>query len=363
MEREANTALWIMWHLRCVAVKSGLGRESLFPDNSIRGPHDVWRHKSVSWSAYLLLNIMWVFTNFQLLRKKLTWASSTYSYWEESHAVLQKKIIFTKSAVVSFSAVEVVLLRVRGIMRINEDCSVALQFKYSGLVSESTISTIDSINDSESSTTEGICTNILPFKIPAIRTMYVAKALENAGTLWWYRVLLSRWYQGLSPNSNVNISHTKAVISDNRCWKGGGSSRHICPQPLVTPLPEITPAVPLLGSSPTALQKSGCVIRTAALAAWSNPAGFAGERVRSAQVVCSRLNWEGATAECCWQIGETFCTDRLTVAWRCCRCCLWQTEINNSSCKESLSAWVKPEALQKQRLTCLKSTKLTFKAM
>lgn len=71
----------------------------------------------------------------------------------ESHSFAEK-IIFTKSAFVSFSAVEVVCLRVIGIVRISRDCSGVLQFKYSDLVSESKISTTNNINDSESSATE-----------------------------------------------------------------------------------------------------------------------------------------------------------------------------------------------------------------
>lgn len=63
-------------------------------------------------------------------------------------------------------------------MHTSKNCSVVLQQK----IAESTISTIDNDSDNESSTTEGICMNLLPFKVPTIRNMYVCR--EGSGKCW-----------------------------------------------------------------------------------------------------------------------------------------------------------------------------------
>lgn len=59
-----------------------------------------------------------------------------------------------------------------------EDCRVVLQFNYE-FASESKVSPVRDACGNESSTTQRICRNLLPFKGLSIRHMQVEKALVH----------------------------------------------------------------------------------------------------------------------------------------------------------------------------------------
>lgn len=91
----------------------------------------------------------------------------------------EEEIILIKPSVVSFRA-GVVLLTLMGIMHSSRDYSVVLQFKHYDFASDS-IHTTSSVSKNEFSTIVGICMNLLPFRTPTVRNMYVEK---GSGKLW-----------------------------------------------------------------------------------------------------------------------------------------------------------------------------------
>jgi len=85
----------------------------------------------------------------------------------------EEEIILIKPSVVSFRAGV-------GIMHSSRDYSVVLQFKHYDFASDS-IHTTSSVSKNEFSTIVGICMNLLPFRTPIVRNMYVEK---GSGKLW-----------------------------------------------------------------------------------------------------------------------------------------------------------------------------------